>query len=133
MLTIRFIFSYLTWHFGKGFHEVFQLWKNLSWFGYHFFSIHLLLRTLIRPLYRIHQSAPSGSGINVELFFENLTVNFIARIVGLFLRLCLILCGIIYQICLVFFGAHTSSRMARYADYPLCADHNRHSNGILIS
>ena len=102
MLTIRFIFSYLTWHFGKGFHEVFQLWKNLSWFGYHFFSIHLLLRTLIRPLYRIHQSAPSGSGINVELFFENLTVNFIARIVGLFLRLCLILCGIIYQICLVF-------------------------------
>lgn len=101
MTSIRIITAYIGWHFGKGFRELFDMWKNLSWFGYHFFSIPLLLRTLIRPIYRIHESAPTGTGINVELFFENLTINLIARIVGFFLRIFLILFGGVYQICIL--------------------------------
>ncbi len=102
MITIRLIISYITWHFGKGFQELFGLSKNLSWFGYHFFSIPLLFHTLIRPLFRIHESAPAGSGLNVQLFFENITINLIARIIGFFLRVCLILLGGVYQICILF-------------------------------
>ncbi|MDP3778949.1 MAG: hypothetical protein Q8R30_02820 [bacterium] len=102
MTTIRLIIAYIGWHFGKGLRELFQLWKNLSWFGYHFFSIPLLLRTLIRPLFRIHESAPAGTGLNLELFFENLTINLIARITGFFLRIFLIICGAVYQICILF-------------------------------
>ena len=98
------ILAYLRWHFTAGFKELDQFWKNLMWFGYHFFSIPLLLRTLIRPLYRIHESAPPGSGINIQLFFENITTNLIARIIGFFLRVALILIGAVYQIILFLAG-----------------------------
>lgn len=104
MTTIRLISAYTQWHFGIALQELYELWKNLLWFGYHFFSLPLLFKTLIRPLYRIHESAPPGSGLNVELFFENITVNMIARIVGFFLRISLILCGILYQIIICILG-----------------------------
>lgn len=74
------------------------------WFGYHFFSIPLLLKTLVRPIYRIHESAPPGTGLNVELFFENIAVNIIARIVGFSLRVFLILCGGVYQLIILIIG-----------------------------
>ena len=104
MATIQLISIYTKWHFGIAQKELYELWKNLMWFGYHFFSIPLLLKTLVRPIYRIHESAPQGSGLNVELFFENITVNMIARIVGFFLRISLILCGAFYQIIVFIIG-----------------------------
>ena len=94
----------MRWHFETAFHELYEFWKNLIWFGYHFFSLPLLLKTLIRPLYRIHESAPPGTGLNVELFFENLTINIIARIVGFFLRTCIIIIGLLYQACIIILG-----------------------------
>lgn len=104
MTTIRLISTYAQWHFGIAFQELYELWKNLIWFGYHFFSLPLLLKTLIRPIYRIHESAPPGGGLNIELFFENITVNMIARVVGFFLRTFLILCGMLYQIVILIMG-----------------------------
>ena len=104
MTLIKIISIYTQWHFGAAFQELYELWKNLIWFGYHFFSLPLLVHTLTRPIYRIHESAPKGSGLNIELFFENITVNMIARIVGFFLRMFLILCGILYQLMIVAIG-----------------------------
>ena len=75
------------------------------WFGYHFFSMPLLLKTLIRPIYRIHESAPPGGGINIELFFENVAVNIFSRIIGFFLRVVLILVGALYQIIMLVIGS----------------------------
>ncbi len=98
---MRLFFSYMRWHFGPGFQELYQFWTNMAWFGYHFFSIPLLTHTLFRPLYRIHEVAPPGSGINIELFFENITVNFFARIIGFFLRVFLIACGGLYEFILL--------------------------------
>ena len=74
------------------------------WFGYHFFSVPLLLKTLIRPIYRIHESAPPGTGINLELFFENVAINIFSRIIGFFLRVFLILVGALYQIIMIIIG-----------------------------
>ena len=74
------------------------------WFGYHFFSIPLLLKTLFRPIYRIHESAPPTAGLNIELFFENLTVNLIARVVGFFLRVFLLTVGALYELALLIAG-----------------------------
>ena len=101
---MRTLVAYLRWHFGTAFLELYEFWRNLMWFGYHFFSIPLLLKTLVRPLYRIHESAPPGTGLNVELFFENLAVNVIARIVGFFLRLFLIAVGLLYQLAMLIIG-----------------------------
>ncbi len=74
------------------------------WSGYHFFSIPLLLKTLIRPIFRIHESAPPGTGLNIELFFQNLTVNLIARIVGFFLRMFLLVIGALYELLILLIG-----------------------------
>jgi len=104
MTAIQLISTYTTWHFGIALWELYEFWKNLIWFGYHFFSIPLLLKTLVRPIYRIHESAPAGTGLNVELFFENVAINIIARIVGFFLRIFLILCGALYQFIILIIG-----------------------------
>ena len=101
---MRTLVAYIRWHFGDAFRELYEFWRNLMWFGYHFFSIPLLLKTLVRPLYRIHETARPGTGLNVELFFENLTVNVIARIVGFFLRLFLIAVGLLYQLAMLIIG-----------------------------
>ena len=98
------IIIYLHWHFGTAFRELYDIWENLAWFGYHFFSIPLLTKTLFRPIFRIHESAPVGTGLNVELFFENLTVNLIARIVGFFLRIFLIAVGVLYELIIFIAG-----------------------------
>ena len=98
------IVIYLRWHFGTALREFYEFWGNLMWFGYHFFSIPLLLKTLIRPIYRIHESAPPTAGLNIELFFENLTVNLIARVVGFFLRIFLIAVGGLYELVLLVVG-----------------------------
>ena len=98
------IVIYLRWHFGTGLRELYEFWENLAWFGYHFFSIPLLAKTLIRPIYRIHETAPPTAGLNIELFFENLTVNLIARIVGFFLRVFLIAVGILYEFAILIIG-----------------------------
>ena len=101
---MRTLTAYLLWHFGNAFRELYEFWRNLIWFGYHFFSIPLLLKTLVRPIYRIHETARPGTGLNVELFFENLTVNVIARVVGFFLRLFLIGIGLLYEFAICIIG-----------------------------
>ena len=101
---MQLILAYFRWHFDTGFRELYEFWTNLIWFGYHFFSMPLLLKTLVRPLYRIHEQAPPGTGLNVELFFENVAVNMIARVVGFFLRSFLIIVGVLYQACIIILG-----------------------------
>ena len=103
-ICMQLVIIYFRWHFETAFRELYEFWRNLMWFGYHFFSIPLLLKTLTRPLYRIHESATPGTGLNVELFFENLTVNIIARVVGFFLRVFLIIIGMMYEICMIVIG-----------------------------
>lgn len=104
MMTVPLLIVYIRWHFGTAFQEMYEFWKNLSWFGYHFFSIPLLVKTLFRPIYRINESTAPGTGLNLELFFENLTFNVMARVVGFILRLFLIFCGGVYQLIIVIIG-----------------------------
>lgn len=104
-IYMTLVLTYIRWHFGMGLQEIYEFWKNLSWFGYHFFSISLLCHTLFRPLYRIHESTPPGAGLNLELFFENITINLMARMIGFLLRAFLIICGLCYQIIILILGA----------------------------
>lgn len=93
MNLTRLAIHYIYWHYGKAFDELHTFWKNLLWFFYHFFSMPLLLKTLFRPIFRIHASSTPGTGLDLERMFENLTVNVIARIVGIFLRIVVIVIG----------------------------------------
>lgn len=97
-----FIKEYLRWHYNEGVKEIWEMWHNLLWFGYHYFSIPLLARTLFRPIYRIHE------GYNrlqtMEEFFQNIAVNMIARVVGVFMRLFIMIIGIIFEAIILALG-----------------------------
>ena len=98
-----FLIEYTMWHFGQGTGEIVTLWKNLLWFGYHFFSIPLMLKTLFRPIYRMH-AASEGGGLNIGNIFENIVANTIARLVGLFLRVIMIMLGSFVELVFVVLG-----------------------------
>ena len=104
MNTAKLIIQYLHWHFGKAFDELHVFWKNILWFFYHFFSLPLLVKTLFRPVFRIHESSAPGTGLNLELIFQNITVNMVARIVGFFMRIAVIICGGIVEFIILIFG-----------------------------
>ena len=96
MDTSRLFISYLSWHYGTGLAELNVFWKNIAWFGYHFFSIPLLLKTLISPLYRIHERIDVRH-LNMEAVFQTITLNLFARGLGLFMRLAIIAAGVIFE------------------------------------
>ena len=100
MIRTSMIVEYLAWHYSQGLHEIFEEEKNLLWFGYHFFSLPLLITTLFRPIYRIHETSPQG-GLDLEIIFENIAVNSIARLVGFFLRITMILFGLLFEFALL--------------------------------
>ncbi len=104
MATIQLLPMYIHWHFGTALRELFEFWKNLSWFGYHFFSLPLLVKTLFRPIYRINEATVPGAGFEFELFFENIAFNMMARVVGFVLRIFLIFLGAVYQIVILLIG-----------------------------
>lgn len=104
MNLTKLIIYYIYWHYGKAFDELHLFWKNLLWFFYHFFSLPLLAKTLVRPIFRIHASSAPGTGLNLELLFENLTVNVIARIIGFFLRVIVIGIGGLVELVVLISG-----------------------------
>ena len=104
MNLTKLIIHYIRWHYGTAFDELHTFWKNLLWFFYHFFSMPLILKTLFRPIFRIHASSAPGTGLDLERIFENLTVNVIARIVGVFLRIIVIGIGSIAELIVLLLG-----------------------------
>lgn len=104
MNLTKLIIYYIRWHYGKAFDELHIFWKNLLWFFYHFFSMPLLLKTMFRPIFRIHASSAPGTGLDLERIFENLAVNVIARIVGFFLRIGVIVVGGLIELVVLLTG-----------------------------
>lgn len=92
----RLILSYFIWHYTQAFKDIYDLFKDFTSFIYHFFSIKILSKTLFSPWRKLSESYKKGWSLNA--FFETLVVNFIMRIVGFFIRLSIIVAGLI---CLV--------------------------------
>ena len=106
METAYVVKEYIRWHYGQGFTELGQLWKNLMWFFYHFFSIPLLAKTLASPLYRIHEPIDVRK-LEFESIAQSITVNLFARFLGLFMRLTLIAIGLAIETALLIAGPLT--------------------------
>lgn len=103
MYTISVLPAYLYWHYTKAFREGFEVWNNILWFLYNFFSISLLSKTLFSKFRRLGESQ-YGGGIDVAGFFSDLIVNTIMRIIGFFLRFFVIIVGLISIIIFFFIG-----------------------------
>src|SRR3989338_9094620 len=90
-------FEDIGWHYSREISEMIGLFRNLVWFFYHFFSIGILSRTLISPVWRLEEKYRSD-GFNPQALFESLVVNLISRIVGVLLRSALIISGLLSEI-----------------------------------
>ena len=92
-------FEYFFWHYGRAFWEMFGIFGNFAWFFYNFFSVGILTRTLISPIWRLEEKYKKG--FDPQALFESLVVNLISRIVGFLLRIVLIISGIISEFLLI--------------------------------
>ena len=101
MDTSYLFIHYLSWHYGRGIAELNLFWKNMARFGYDFFSIPLLLKTLISPLYRMHEPLDLRH-LRMEAIFETITFNLFARGLGFFMRLVIIAVGVFFEILILF-------------------------------
>ena len=93
-----FIRDYLVWHYGDSIRDFLTLIHDSLWFGYHFFSLPTLTKTLFSPFARIHTEGFSITEIETSL--QNLTANIISRAVGFVLRIIVISVGAITEILL---------------------------------
>ncbi len=89
----RLVFSYFVWHYTIALKDLFNLSRNFLWFIFHFFSISVLLKTLFSPWQKLNETYKGGFDFNA--FFETLIVNVLMRIVGFFIRLFMVIAGII--------------------------------------
>ncbi|MBI4225079.1 MAG: hypothetical protein HY617_01990 [Candidatus Sungbacteria bacterium] len=96
--------EYVIWHYGKGVRDFFAVWGNLLWFGYHFFSIRLLARTLFAPYKRFHQQY-DWKNLDLGTLGQDMLLNLFMRFLGTVLRLCVIIAGIAYEVTMAIAGA----------------------------
>jgi len=88
-----FIPYYITWHYGKAFSDIFRIFSNLIWAAANFFSIKILLKTLLAPWRRL-QEEKKKSGFDLEEWAGNLIVNEMMRLVGFLIRILTIAIGV---------------------------------------
>lgn len=103
MNLLRTTFGYLIWHYGKALFSVFELWNNLLYFLFNFFSIKILLTNFFTPWKRLTETYPKF-GVDLETiqtFFFVFILNTIMRILGMFLRTVAITIGLICCICFI--------------------------------
>lgn len=96
-------FEYMYWHYGKGVREIMEMWGNLHWFLYHFFSVPVLLHTLFRPFKRIEEGY--GRGFDPGRIFETFAANLISRFVGFLIRGVLLFLAAVAEFLLLGVGA----------------------------
>jgi len=84
---------YAIWHYTRGIHEVFIIWKNIIWFVQSFFSIKLLFKTFFKPWKRLQEKHYRSEGISE--FVTNIIINTLMRVVGMVMRTIVIFIGIV--------------------------------------
>jgi hypothetical protein len=82
--------SYLLWHYTIAWADLVRLYRNIAWFLWNFFSIGLLLRTLLSPWRRLHEGARKEAGG----LLGSLIMNTLLRCIGFFARAATIFFGL---------------------------------------
>ena len=99
MDAVIIITDYLLWHYTRAFRDMAITMRNVFYFVVHFFSIPLLIRTLFAPFKRVTEAYEHRG---IEAFMETFVVNVMTRIVGAFVRLSIILIGLLTLVFTVF-------------------------------
>ena len=100
---IRFVIEYLTWHYSTALQEFWIIWGNFLWFGYHFFSLPLLARTFLAPVYRLQER--STGAFDIGRMLGDFVVTTLMRIVGMIMRVAVIIMGLFFELVIILLGA----------------------------
>lgn len=84
--------EYVVWHFAQMPLEIAKAWRNILLFNLEYFSLPLLLKTIVAPWRKIQWSA--GKGFSIARLLEALASNLISRILGAVIRSALIVAGL---------------------------------------
>lgn len=90
MTAFQLPLSYLRWHYALAWSDLLRLYRNLAWFLWNFFSISLLLRTLLSPWRRLREGARKDAGG----LLGSLIMNTILRFIGFLARIATIAFGL---------------------------------------
>ena len=90
---------YLVWHYGSGFRSFLKAEQNFFAFGWYFFSISELLRTLFSPWHQILEKKKGG--IASSEFWQSLSLNLMSRVLGAMVRAITIMFGLVFEAALL--------------------------------
>ncbi|HEY4496674.1 MAG: hypothetical protein A3A80_03700 [Candidatus Terrybacteria bacterium RIFCSPLOWO2_01_FULL_44_24] len=88
-------FRYFVWHYGPGLRSFLAAERNYIDFGWYFFSISELTRSLFAPWHRIAEKKP-GNIVTPE-YWQALWGNIISRVLGSIVRLMTIFIGLFFE------------------------------------
>ena len=91
------------WYYGEAVKNVLTAWRNFILFALNYFSIPLLLKTLLAPWKRDITKRPKG--LDLKKFFEFIAFNLISRSIGFLLRIFMVVIGTIFLIVTIIAGA----------------------------
>ncbi|MCX6724050.1 MAG: hypothetical protein NT155_02620 [Candidatus Staskawiczbacteria bacterium] len=90
------------WHFYEMPKFLLGVWKNYILFALNYFSLPVLLKSLVAPWRKYKWNYPRG--FDVGEFFTTLISNMFSRFLGAIMRIVLIAVGVVFQIFVIFSG-----------------------------
>jgi len=97
------ILQFWAWYYSGAIKSLLNIWKNFIIFVREYYSIPLLLRTLVAPWRRDITRRPRG--FDIKKLFEALSFNLISRSIGFFMRSMTIIIGSVCLLGVIILGA----------------------------
>ena len=94
--------TWFFWHFYEMPQFLLGVWKNYILFALNYFSLPILLKSFFAPWRKYKWRYPKGFDL-IE-FFNTLISNTFSRVLGAFMRIVLIIAGILFQIFVILAG-----------------------------
>ena len=95
-------YLWLFWHFYEMPEFLLKVWKNYILFALNYFSLPILLKSLIAPWRKYKWNYPKW--FDVGEFFSTFISNVFSRLLGALMRIVLIIFGIVFQVFVIFAG-----------------------------
>ena len=95
--------TYLIWHYSSGLQGFLKIWGNYLAFFAHYFSLGLLLKTLISPWHR-DVTLTNWRGFHPLLTLQKFVNNIFSRFMGMLVRIFVIIFALIIEILTLLFG-----------------------------